>query len=143
MVTELHFEAIDLQYQCLLLSLRMDPRKRLIVLTMYVPPNTQNELFFKNLDSLISLIPTDAIPTIICGDFNLNSTDPKAKTLQELTRYHGFIDYIQSPTHKKGGSLDRVFINKHLDESEITNVIPIHYSDHFHIKLAVPWIKLF
>jgi hypothetical protein len=56
--------------------------------------------------------------------------------------YHGFLNHTQSPTHRKGGSLDHIFINKSFDESEITNVIPTHYSDYFHIHMVVPWMKL-
>lgn len=142
-ITELHCKGVNLQYQCLVLSCRMNPSKRLLIILLYVPPNTQTVLFFQQLDRLFSHTPTDAAPTIICGDFNMKPTDPKSKSLNELIRHHGFIDYSQSPTHRKGGSLDRIFINKYFDESEITSIIPVHYSDHFHIHMAVPWMKLF
>ena len=64
-VSELRYDDIKIQYQCLLLSLRMNPRRRLIVLTMYVPPNSHNNEFFHNFDSLISPMPIDYVPTII------------------------------------------------------------------------------
>lgn len=93
----------------------MNPSKRLLIILLYVPPNTQTVLFFQQLDRLISHTPTDAAPTIICGVFNMKPTDPKSKSLNDLIRHHGFIDYSQSPTHRKGGSLDRIFINKYFD----------------------------
>lgn len=107
-LSELRCEGITLQYQCLVLSLRFNPDKRLLFLLVYAPPNTQNDEFFQQLDRLISLTPTDAMPTFICGDFNLKSTDPKSNTLSNLTKYHGFIEYVRLhvPTHRKGGSLE-------------------------------------
>lgn len=50
-VSELHCEGVNLQYQCLVLSCRMNPSKRLIVILLYVQPNTQNVLFFQLLDN--------------------------------------------------------------------------------------------
>ncbi|VDI58304.1 Hypothetical predicted protein [Mytilus galloprovincialis] len=142
---ELRFLNVDLQYQCLLLSCRIDPSKRLLIVAIYIPPNTKNESYFKNLENLLCAIPSDSVPTILCGDFNANiaSTDLKTSTLKGLTAYYGYLQYIQQPTHRKGATLDHVYVNRNFDNSEITLVTPLHFSDHFHIHLAVPWRKLF
>jgi hypothetical protein len=49
----------------------------------------------------------------------------------ELTAYHGFIQYVKQPTHRKGGTLDHIYVNRFFDDSEHLSVIPVHYSDHF------------
>lgn len=141
---ELRLPDVHLQYQCLLLSCRMDPSKRLLIVAIYIPPNTKNESYFKNMENLLCAIPSDSVPTILCGDFNANieSTELKTTTLKELTAYYGFLQYIQQPTHRKGATLDHVYVNRNFDNSEITSVTPVHFSDHFHIHLAVPWMKL-
>lgn len=142
---ELRFLNVDLQYQCLLLSCRIDPSKRLLIVAIYIPPNTKNESYFKNMENLLCAIPSDSVPPILCGDFNANiaSTDLKTSTLKGLTAYYGYLQYIQQPTHRKGATLDHVYVNRNFDNSEITLVTPLHFSDHFHIHLAVPWRKLF
>ncbi|CAG2199319.1 unnamed protein product [Mytilus edulis] len=109
--------------------LRIDPSKRLRIVAIYIPPNTKNESYFKNLENLLCAIPSDSVPTILCEDFNANiaSTDLKTSTLKGQTAYYGFLQYIQQPTHRKGASLEHVYVNRNFDNSEITLVTPVHF----------------
>ena len=137
-------ESVNLQYQCLLLSYRQNPRKRMLIVELYIPPSTNTDDFFENFEKLLLTIPSDSVPTIICGDFNTNllSNDPKVSTLLQLMKYHGFTQLLSRPTHRKGSLLDHIYINRNLNESEMVSINPVHYSDHFHVHLAIPWKKL-
>jgi hypothetical protein len=58
------------------------------------------------------------VPTFVCGDFNVNlrSGDSSVRILSELTAYHGFIQYVKQPTHRKGGTLDHIYVNRFFDD---------------------------
>jgi hypothetical protein len=42
------------------------------MIVLYIQPNTPSELLFENLDKLLSSVPSDSVPTFVCGDFNVN-----------------------------------------------------------------------
>lgn len=113
--------------------------RRVLMIVLYIQPNTPSELLFENLDKLLSSVPSDSVPTFVCGDFNINhrSGDSSVRILSELAAYHGFIQYVKQPTHRKGGTLDHIYVNHFFDDSEHLLVIPVHYSDHFHVHLAL------
>ena len=86
----------------------------------------------------------DDVPTIVCGDFNTNilMNTGKTSSLLKLMRYYGFKQYVNTPTHRKGAALDHIYINRHLEEYEYSCAsIPLYYSDHFHVHIAVPVVK--
>jgi hypothetical protein len=54
-------------------------------------------------------ITTDALITILSGDFNLNvkKRDKQSDSLLKLVQYHGFLPTHNNVTHRAGGALDR------------------------------------
>jgi hypothetical protein len=76
--------------------------------------NTPSELLFENLDKLLSSVPSDSVHAFDCGNFNANlrSGDSSVRILSELTAYHGFIQYVEQPTYRKGGTLDHIYVNR-------------------------------
>lgn len=134
-----------LQYLCLLLQDRADPAARLLVITLYNPPNTTSRMFFKQLDTLLSKTPCDSVSTVLCGDFNMNSLkeDNTTKTLSRITKYYRFRQYGSCVTHRCGAGLDHIYINRDLHGSILFSSTPVSYSDHFHVQMSVPSRNLF
>ena len=123
---------------CTILSSRFDPSRRVLMIVLYIQPNTPSECLFDNLDKLLSSVPSDSVHAFICGDFNVNLRSGDSS----VTAYHGFIQYVEQPTYRKGGTLDHIYVDRFFDDSEHLSVIPVHYSDHFHVHLAVPLVKV-
>ena len=135
----------QLQHLSLLLHDRADPAARLLIITLYNPPNVACGTFHKQLDKLLTRLPCDSVPTILCGDFNVNSLkeDNASKSLARVTQYYGFRQYVSTMTHRAGAALDHVYVNKNLHHSLSFTSTPIPYTDHFHVQIAVPYQELF
>ena len=135
----------QLQHLSLLLHDRADPAARLLIITLYNPPNVACGTFHKQLDKLLTRLPCDSVPTILCGDFNVNSLkeDNASKSLASVTQYYGFRQYVSTMTHRAGAALDHVYVNKNLHHSLSFTSTPIPYTDHFHVQIAVPYRELF
>jgi hypothetical protein len=103
---------------CTILSSRFDPSRHVLMIVLYIQPNTPSELLFENLDKLLSSVPSDSVPTFVCGDFNVNLRwgYSSVRILSELTAYHGFIQYVKQPTHRKGGTPDHIYVNRFFDD---------------------------
>lgn len=116
-----------LQYLCVLLCDRNDHGKRILLVAIYNPPGVPSATFMKQLDSLLSHIPCDSVPTILCGDFNIDILREckQSKDLQKLTSYYGFHQFVSSPTHKKGSGLDHMYVNRDLQESVLLSSFPV------------------
>ena len=55
--------------------------------------------------------------------------------------YYGFRQCYHTPTHRKGGLLDNIYLN--FSSAEILiDVITTFYSDHFLLSIAVPYIHI-
>ena len=90
-------------------------------------------------------MPCDSVPTVLCGDFNINSLkeDNAPKGLATVIKYYGFRQYVSTITHRAGAALDHVYVNKDLHHSLMFASIPVPYTDHFHVQIAVPFRALF
>jgi len=53
----------------------------------------------------------------------------------------GYVQYVQAPTHRRGGKLDHLYCNRLLEGISV-DTVPTYYSDHFVISAAVPWKSL-
>lgn len=144
MIRELTYTVPYLQYLCVLLADRNDPGKRILLFAIYNPPGVSSSTFMRQIDGLLSHIPCDSVPTILCGDLNIDilKENKQSKDLKKVTSYYGFHQFISSPTHKKGSGLDHLYINRYLQHSLLVSSIPVPYSDHFHVLMAVPCVSL-
>ena len=135
----------QLQHLSLLLHDRANPAVRLLIITLYNPPNTACGAFLKQLDMLLTRMPCDSVPTILCGDLNVNclKDDSASKSLARITKYYGFQLYVSTTTHRVGAALDHVYVNKDLHHTLILTSTPVPYTDHFHVQIAVPFRALF
>ncbi|MEW8547603.1 MAG: AAA family ATPase [Candidatus Thiodiazotropha sp.] len=140
-VRDLRYRVAQLQYLCILLSDRRDRDTRLLIVVIYNPPAVPAAVFLKQLDSLLCHIPCDSVTTILCGDFNIDGAgeSKQSKDLEKVTSHYGFHQFVSAPTHKRGSTLDHVYINRNIQQSVLVSCIPVHYSDHFHVLLSVPY----
>ena len=107
---------------------------------------TKISTFFEEFDSYLgTLISKSGIP-FVCGDFNFHVEDKTnyyAKRFTTIYESKGFIQHVNVPTHKSGGTLDLVLSSK-----AITDNIPVQNvsvdnstgttSDHFLVKFQLP-----
>jgi hypothetical protein len=45
-----NLQEVKLQHMCTILSSRFDPSRRVLMIVLYIQPNTPSELLFENLD---------------------------------------------------------------------------------------------
>ena len=67
-------------------------------------------------------------------------TTTTAPTLHlKLVQYHGFLPTHNNVTHRAGGALDHIYINKDIINNSFISTVPLHYSDHFATTLSIPY----
>lgn len=104
--------------------------KRMNIISYYGAPEDKETT--KN--ALLNNIPLLHTPTIIAGDFNLHSyTGPHHQLIQSLSLKAITEVHNSLPTHKAGGTLDRIFISSSLvyHNTPMMEIIDSNLSDHF------------
>ncbi len=82
---------------------------RLIII--YPPPSKSSSDFLDEFAKLIEAVVLSAASFLIVGDFNYNVnclSDPSAWNFFYLNESHWFLQYVTSPTHMHGHTLDLV-----------------------------------
>jgi hypothetical protein len=89
---------------------RANPQMKLLLITLYNKPSNIFADFIADLDRLLCKLPTDALITILSGDFNVNvkKRDKQSDSLLKLVQYHGFLPNHNNVTHRAGGALDHI-----------------------------------
>lgn len=103
------FEHLDL-----LLSLRPRPIRLIII---YRPPSKSSSAFLDEFAKLLDAVVLSAASFLIVGDFNYHVdclSDPSARTFVHLIESYGLQQYVTSPTHMHGHTLD-LFIARAAD----------------------------
>jgi endonuclease/exonuclease/phosphatase family metal-dependent hydrolase len=115
-----------------------DDNMRSVILSVYKNPRSSSVTFMQDLEKLLQRIPQN-IPTFIVGDFNIDLAKPSRSTkdLMSLTRYYGFHQLVDQSTHRRGGILDLLFVNRDLSDRTL-DIIPTYYSDHLIVSFAFP-----
>ena len=106
---------------------------KLLLITLYNKPSNK----FADLDRLLC----KALITILSGDFNVNvkKKDEQSDSLLKLVQYHGFLPTHNNVTHRAGGALDHIYINKDIINNSFISTVPLHYSDLFATTLSIPY----
>ena len=130
---------LNTEHQILIFSPRLDPSVRFSYLLLYHNPRIPLQTFLAELETIIQALP-QGLPSVICGDFNINSlaVGDAPELLSQLVSYYGYKQCITTSTHRKGGLLDNIYVNFPLDDL-ITDIQPKYYTDHFLISAAFPW----
>jgi hypothetical protein len=142
MLKQYNVPNIKTEYQLVVISPKLLKSVRICVLSIYHNPRLTAKDFLPELETILTVIP-QGLPSFIVGDFNIDilTNEPTQKKLQNVMRYYGYIQYVHSPTHRKGGLLDHVYFNRTAD-GLLVDTVPTYYSDHFLLSLVVPWACL-
>ena len=138
LVKSYSLQHIHTEHHFTVTSPRQDRTIRICVLSLYNHPRTTMQTFLMELELLLAAAP-QGIPTIVCGDFNIDimKHTSSTKQLQAVVRHYGYVQHVGRPTHRKGGCLDHFYTNFSCDDL-LLDVIPTYYSDHFVLTAAIP-----
>ncbi|KAK3537089.1 hypothetical protein QTP70_002107 [Hemibagrus guttatus] len=111
----------------------------LFVIVIYRPPGPLGD-FLEEMDTLLSVFPSDSTPLTVLGDFNLPFDKLHSSGLLALLNSFSLSFNSCPPTHKEGNVLDLVFT--HPSPATDMTATPLHISDHhlvsFTITLSYP-----
>ncbi|KAK3505880.1 hypothetical protein QTP70_004436, partial [Hemibagrus guttatus] len=103
----------------------------LFIIVIYRPTGPLGN-FLDEMDTLLSVFPSDSTPLTVLGDFNLPSDKLHSSGL-----LNSFSLSFKScpPTHKEGNVLDLVFT--HPSPATDMTVTPLHISDHHLVSFSI------
>ncbi|KAK3517510.1 hypothetical protein QTP70_012590 [Hemibagrus guttatus] len=91
--------------------------------------------FLDEMDTLLSVFPSDSTPLTVLGDFNLPSDKLHSSGLLALLNSFSLSFNSCPPTHKEGNVLDLVFT--HPSPATDMTVTPLHISDHHLVSFSI------
>ena len=101
--------------------------EHVLVVLLYLPPQSPTLPFIQQLTFQLNSLPTKEYRTLIVGDFNMDQMLPENKRLLD-TALPQFTQRSHYSTHIYGGILDLVFDTQ---KSETVQWVHSTYSDHF------------
>ncbi|KAK3554235.1 hypothetical protein QTP70_020094 [Hemibagrus guttatus] len=106
----------------------------LFIIVIYRPPGPLGD-FLEEMDTLLSVFPSDNTPLTVLGDFNLPSDKLHSSGLLALLNSFSLSFNSCPPTHKEGNVLDLVFTHP----SPVTDMTatPLHTSDHHLVSFTI------
>lgn len=143
LLKQLHVPNTNVHHLSVLISPRWNPDVRICVVCLYRNPTSTVQDFLPQLERLLIGLPLQAVQTFICGDFNIDIQSDKygVKQLLHLMKYYGLRQYVEIPTHRRGGLLDHMYITRRNADVQM-DINPVYYSDHLHVSMAVPFPNL-
>ncbi|KAK3571257.1 hypothetical protein QTP86_005971 [Hemibagrus guttatus] len=105
----------------------------LFIIVIYRPPGPLGD-FLEEMDTLLSVFPSDSIPLMVLGDFNLPSDKLHSSGLLALLNSFS-LSFNSPPTHKEGNVLDLVFT--HPSPATDMTATPLHISDHHLVSFTI------
>ncbi|KAK3516005.1 hypothetical protein QTP70_000860, partial [Hemibagrus guttatus] len=107
----------------------------LFIIVIYRPPGPLGN-FLDEMDTLLSVFPSDSTPLTVLGDFNLPSDKLHSSGLLALLNSFSLSFNSCPPTQKgKGNVLDLVFT--HPSPATDMTVTPLHISDHHLVSFSI------
>ncbi|KAK3570281.1 hypothetical protein QTP86_017206 [Hemibagrus guttatus] len=103
-------------------------------LSPYRPPGLRGD-FLEEMDTLLSVFPSDSTPLTVLGDFNLPSDKLHSSGLLALLNSFSLSFNSCPPTHKEGNVLDLVFT--HPSPATDMTATPLHISDHHLVSFTI------
>ncbi|KAK3567283.1 hypothetical protein QTP86_016142 [Hemibagrus guttatus] len=91
--------------------------------------------FLDEMDTLLSVFPSDSTPLTVLGDFNLPSDKLHSSGLLALLNSFSLSFNSCPPTHKERNILDLVFT--HPSPATDMTVTPLHISDHHLVSFSI------
>uniref|UniRef100_A0A0F8ANU7 ATP-dependent DNA helicase PIF1 n=1 Tax=Larimichthys crocea TaxID=215358 RepID=A0A0F8ANU7_LARCR len=112
------------------LVVKIEAPVKVLIATVYKPPNFPLEKFVPNMKSLLDALDMlDHHPTIVCGDFNEDLLSKGKKTINNLFRSRGYTQLITESTTEKNTLIDHIYIS-HPDKCLQSGVLQTYYSYH-------------
>ncbi|KAK3530878.1 hypothetical protein QTP70_003626 [Hemibagrus guttatus] len=106
----------------------------LFIIVIYRPPGPLGN-FLDEMDTLLSVFPSDSTPLTVLGDFNLPSDKLHSSGLLALLNSFSLSFNSCPPTHKERNVLDLVFT--HPSAATDMTVTPLHISDHHLVSFTI------
>ncbi|KAK3537085.1 hypothetical protein QTP70_002098 [Hemibagrus guttatus] len=106
----------------------------LFIIVIYRPPGPLGD-FLEEMDTLLSVFPSDSTPLTVLGDFNLPSDKLHSSGLLALLNSFSLSFNCCPPTHKEENVLDLVFT--HLYPATDMTATPLHISDHHLVSFTI------
>ncbi|KAK3519597.1 hypothetical protein QTP86_003186 [Hemibagrus guttatus] len=106
----------------------------LFIIVIYHPPGPLGN-FLDEMDTLLSVFPSDSTPLPVLGDFNLPSDKLHSSGLLALLNSFSLSFNSCPPTHKEGNILDLVFT--YPSPATDMTVTPLHISDHHLVSFSI------
>ncbi|KAK3575529.1 hypothetical protein QTP86_029273 [Hemibagrus guttatus] len=106
----------------------------LFIIVIYRPPGPLGN-FLEEMDTLLSVFPSDSTPLMVLGDFNLPSDKLHSSGLLALLNSFSLSFNSCPPTHKEGNILDLVFT--HPSPATDMTATPLHISDHHLVSFTI------
>ena len=112
--------------------------KTIKLVTVYCPPKTPTQTLVKVLSGIHRKYLADA-NSVIMGDFNVDWTSDSAGSkffVREVSKL-GYRQLISKPTCDTGSMIDLILVNFSEDLGDTAGTLPVYYSDHSIIWIAV------
>ncbi|KAK3559242.1 hypothetical protein QTP86_008512 [Hemibagrus guttatus] len=106
----------------------------LFIIVIYRPSGPLGD-FLEEMDTLLSVGPSDSTPLMVLGDFNLPSDKLHSFGLLALLNSFSLSFNSCPPTHKRGNVLDLVFT--HPPPTTDMTATPLHISDHHLVSFTI------
>ena len=82
------------------------------------------------LQEKIKFVLDPLMPTIMCGDTNIDITKENGKNFLDFMQKLGLKQLVMKPTHEKGGLIDHVYATENLFEKVSVTQKGVYFSDH-------------
>jgi endonuclease/exonuclease/phosphatase (EEP) superfamily protein YafD len=127
------------QYRCVEISVKNQPS--ILLFVIYRCQEFTKDTFEQEFKHLLNFCDLTSYNILLVGDFNYHFEKTSDNTVIRLTNListYGLSPLIEVPTHRKGHTLDQIFVNTWELDVFIKEIVDINISDHFPIYFDVP-----
>ena len=127
------------QYRCVEISVKNQPS--ILLFVIYRCQEFTKDTFEQEFKHLLNFCDLTSYNILLVGDFNYHFEKTSDNTVIRLTNListYGLSPLIEVPTHRKGHTLDQIFVNTWELDVFIKEIVDINISDHFPIYCDVP-----
>ena len=127
------------QYRCVVISVKNQPS--ILLFVIYRRQEFTKETFEQEFKHLLNFCDSTLYNIMLVGDFNYHFEKTSDNTVTRITNListYGLSPLIEVPTHRKGHTLDQIFVNTWELDVLVKEVVDVNISDHFPICFDLP-----
>ena len=127
------------QYRGIDISVRNQPP--ILLFVIYRRQEFSKDIFEQEFKHLLNFCHLTSYNILLVGDFNYHfekTSDNTVIKLNNLISTYGLSPLIEVPTHRKGHTLDQIFVNTWELDVLVKDIVDINISDHFPICFDLP-----